>query len=35
MQWNSTISQFFSNMKIEKIEFIGLNGYNSTDNSLK
>ncbi|KNB62478.1 hypothetical protein [Chryseobacterium sp. Hurlbut01] len=35
MQWNSTISQFFANMKIESIRFIGLNGYNSTDNSLK
>lgn len=35
MKWNSSIAQFFSNMKIEKIEFIGLNGYNSTDNSLK
>lgn len=35
MQWNSTISQFFDNMKIESIRFVGLNGYNSTDNSLK
>jgi len=35
MQWNPTISQFFASMKIESIRFIGLNGYNSTDNSLK
>lgn len=35
MKWNATIAQFFSNMKIESIRFIGLNGYNSTDNSLK
>ncbi|WP_439480783.1 hypothetical protein [Chryseobacterium aquaticum] len=34
-KWNANFVQFFSNMKIEKIEFIGLNGYNSTDNSLK
>lgn len=30
-QWNNTFMQFFSNMKIEKIKFIGVNGYNSTD----
>jgi hypothetical protein len=35
MQWTYNIQQFFANMKIEKIEFIGLNGYDSTDNSLK
>jgi len=35
MKWNPTLAQFFSNMKIESIRFIGLNGYNSTDNSLK
>ncbi|MCY0969535.1 hypothetical protein [Chryseobacterium wangxinyae] len=33
--WNVTFVQFFSNMKIEKIEFIGINGYNSQDRSLK
>jgi len=30
-QWNNTFVQFFSNMKIEKIQFIGVNGYDSTD----
>ncbi|MDH6252195.1 hypothetical protein M2347_001922 [Chryseobacterium sp. H1D6B] len=30
-EWNSSFVQFFSNMKIEKIEFGGLNGYNSND----
>lgn len=30
-EWNNTFVQFFSNMKIEKIDFIGVNGYNSTD----
>lgn len=30
-QWNSTFAQYFSNMKIEKILFVGVNGYNSTD----
>lgn len=35
MQWTYAAQQFFSNMKIEKIVFIGMNGYNSTDNSLK
>lgn len=30
-QWNSTFVQFFSNMKIEKIKFVGINGYNSND----
>jgi len=35
MKWNSTVAQFFANMKIEKIEFMGLNGYNSQDRSLK
>ena len=34
-QWNFNFQQFFSNMKIEKIEFMGLNGYNSQDRSLK
>ncbi|GAA5097722.1 hypothetical protein GCM10023210_33040 [Chryseobacterium ginsengisoli] len=35
MQWTYNIQQFFANMKIESIRFIGLNGYDSTDNSLK
>ncbi|MCY0969533.1 hypothetical protein [Chryseobacterium wangxinyae] len=30
-QWNSSFVQFFSNMKIEKIKFVGINGYNSAD----
>jgi len=30
-QWNNTFVQFFSNMKIEKIMFVGVNGYNSTN----
>jgi len=34
-QWTYNMIQFFGNMKIEKIEFIGLNGYNSSDRSLK
>lgn len=34
-KWNSNFVQFFANMKIEKIEFIGVNGYNSQDRSLK
>lgn len=29
--WNSTFVQFFSNIKIEKIKFVGVNGYDSTD----
>lgn len=33
--WNLNFVQFFANMKIEKIEFIGMNGYNSQDRSLK
>ncbi|SHG24941.1 hypothetical protein [Chryseobacterium vrystaatense] len=35
MQWNNTIQQFFANMKIEKITFIGMNGYNSPDRTVK
>ncbi len=30
-QWNSTFLQFFANMKIEKILFVGTNGHNSTN----
>ncbi|CAH0128090.1 hypothetical protein SRABI04_00199 [Chryseobacterium sp. Bi04] len=29
--WTSIFTQFFANMKIEKIEFGGINGYNSND----
>ncbi|MCQ9634519.1 hypothetical protein MP477_06075 [Chryseobacterium sp. WG23] len=29
--WTSIFTQFFANMKIEKIDFIGVNGYNSND----
>jgi len=34
-QWNPTFLQFFSSMKIEKIEFISINGYNSSDRAVK
>lgn len=34
-EWNNTFVQFFANMKIEKIKFVGINGYNSTDWSEK
>ncbi len=30
-QWNTTFVQFFSNMKIEKIKFVGINGYDSAN----
>ncbi|WP_449399399.1 hypothetical protein [Chryseobacterium wanjuense] len=30
-EWNPTFEQFFANMKIEKIEFIGVKGYNVED----
>ncbi len=32
-QWNPTFEQFFANMKIEKIDFIGVKGYNVKDYS--
>ncbi|SDM38101.1 hypothetical protein [Chryseobacterium taihuense] len=32
-QWNPAFAQFFSNMKIEKIDFIGVKGYNVEDYS--
>ncbi|SHG24914.1 hypothetical protein SAMN02787073_3789 [Chryseobacterium vrystaatense] len=35
LKWNDSIAQFFADMKIEKIEFIGINGYDSADRSLK
>ncbi|WP_045496418.1 hypothetical protein [Chryseobacterium sp. StRB126] len=34
-EWNNTFVEFFSNMKIEKIKFVGLNGYNNYDRSAK
>lgn len=33
--WNENVAQLFSNMKIEKIEFVGINGYNNPDRSVK
>jgi len=33
MRWPPTIAQFFSNMKIEKIDFIEIKGYNVEDYS--
>lgn len=30
-QWNPVFAQFFANMKIEKIDFIGVKGYNVDD----
>lgn len=33
--WNENIAQLFSNMKIEKIEFVGINGYDNPDRSIK
>lgn len=32
-EWNSTFAQFFSDMEIESIEFIGVKGYNVKDYS--
>ncbi|WP_292009577.1 hypothetical protein [Chryseobacterium sp.] len=34
-QWNPTFAEFFANLKIESIKFIGVRGYNSTDYSAK
>lgn len=34
-QWNNTFLQFFSNMKIESIKFIGVRGYDNPDYSGK
>lgn len=33
--WNSTFVQFFANMKIEKIKFVGVRGYDNNDYSGK
>ena len=30
-KWDSNFAQFFSNMKIDKIKFIGVNGYDNND----
>lgn len=35
MKWTPIIEQYFSNMKIEQIKFISINGYNSSDRSVK
>ncbi|SDM38139.1 hypothetical protein [Chryseobacterium taihuense] len=34
-KWNNTFEQFFSNMKIEKIKFVGVRGYDNPDFSGK
>lgn len=34
-QWDNTFVQFFANMKIEKIKFVGVNGYNNSDRTTK
>ncbi|WP_187477882.1 hypothetical protein [Amniculibacterium sp. G2-70] len=34
-KWNLQFEQFFKNMKIEKIKFIGINGYNNPDRTPK
>jgi hypothetical protein len=33
MQWTYNVQQFFLNMKIEKIDFVGVKGYDSDDYS--
>lgn len=33
--WNSQFENFFANMKIESIEFTGINGYNNPDRTPK
>lgn len=33
--WNNNFAIYFSNMKIEKIDFVGINGYDNIDRSLK
>lgn len=33
--WNSRFENFFANMKIESIEFTGINGYNNPDRTPK
>lgn len=30
-KWDNSFVQFFSNRKIEKIKFVGINGYNSNN----
>lgn len=34
-EWNNNFVQFFSNLKIESIRFLGINGHNSNDYSAK
>lgn len=34
-RWDYNISQFFATIKIEKIEFIGINGYDNPDRTIK
>ena len=34
-KWNSNYVTYFSNMVIEKIEFVGVNGYNNPDRTVK
>ncbi|OCA68611.1 hypothetical protein BBI01_19460 [Chryseobacterium artocarpi] len=34
-EWNNVVAKFFSNMEIEKIEFYGINGFNSTDRRVR
>ena len=34
-KWNLQFEQFFANMKIEKIKFIGINGYDNPDRTPK
>ncbi|UZT98596.1 hypothetical protein ODZ84_03210 [Chryseobacterium fluminis] len=34
-QWNPVVAQFFSDIKVESIRFIGVRGYDSTDYSAK
>lgn len=33
--WNSNFATFFSNMIIQKIEFVGINGYKNPDRTVK
>ncbi|UZT98597.1 hypothetical protein ODZ84_03215 [Chryseobacterium fluminis] len=34
-RWNTSLIQLFSNLKIENIKFIGINGYESSDRTIK
>lgn len=35
MKWTDAVQQIFANMKIDKITFVSMDGYNSPDRSLK